>query len=204
MQKDPPLSLAELRGVLSAATDYSEALWLAVFVCTGAKLNEVLNMRIDHVRSAPEEIGGRPFKTMRLLCQHLQHYASEIRPLMKSPRPDLEELGGDYLWLSSYARSPLTRTTVAQTLDRIGLALGLNLTTVRFRTTRLAYKWHELGHANPAALRRFAGLSSHFEIVQRAEEGILARPEIFPDVMPGWEDRLVQECLPAIPGSRLD
>ncbi len=203
MQRENPLSLAELRQILEMATDYSEALWLAVFICTGAKLNEVLNMRMDRVRAAPEELGGRQFRTMPLLCRHLRHYASEIRPLMKAPKPDLDELGGDYLWLSSYARSPLTRTTVAQTLDRIGLALGLNLTTVRFRTTRLAYKWHELGHTNPAALRRFAGLSSHFEIVQRAEESILARPEVFPEVMPGWEDALVEDCLPAIPGSHL-
>lgn len=200
MDKDFPLSLTELQAVLGAALDYSEALWLSVFICTGAKLNEVLNMRVGTTRMTPASVGGREFPAMTLLSAHLRHYASEIRPLLRAPRGGEETLANEYLWLSSYARSPLTRTTVAQTLDRIGTSIGVDLTTVRFRNTRLAYLWHELGHDDPRALRRFAGVASHFEIVRRVEDAIIGRPEVFEDVMPGWEDQLIARCLPPIPG----
>ena len=197
MRAEPLLALNEIKACLREASDLSEALLVATFACSGAKLNEVLNMRVSDVWEAPVAIGGRPFPDLSNLAARLSQYARTTRVAMEPPGRPLADLKAELLWLTPRGRVPYTRNSIAVMLGRISERAGVEVTATRFRITRLAYFWHELQRADPDALQRFAGLGTQFEVLRRIEEAILARPEVLEDVAPGWENSLLEEALPA-------
>ena len=198
MRAEKPLSIAELKRSLGASRDFQEALLIATFACSGAKLNEVLGMRVGDVWNPPLMIGGRVFVTMQALSTRLAHHARNTRVAAEPPGRAREVLLREPLWLTQRGRVPYTRNSIAVMLGRISDGAGVEVTATRFRITRLAYRWHELKRSDPDALQRFAGLGSQFEVLRRVEEAILARPEALEDVSPGWEDALVESALPPL------